>query len=127
MSGRFFFGEKEVGVGKRRADSNRDERRDERQEQAILRVNDNDQYADALERCETAARRHGHVLSVWQRVDERLHASLCKACGAMAVVARPAHEELWRAGGTASKQTCLLGRGSKRGSKRRYLISGIPL
>jgi hypothetical protein len=85
------------------------------------------QYADALDRCETAARRHGHVLSVWQRIDERLHASLCKACGAMAVVARPAHEEHWRAGGTASKQTCLLGRGSKRGSKRRYLISGIPL
>jgi hypothetical protein len=123
MSGRFFFEEKVLAVGKRRADSNRDER----QEKAILRVNDNDQYADAVERCETAARRHGHVLSVWQRVDERLYVSLCKACGAMTVVARPAHEELWRAGGTASKQTCLLGKGSKRGSKRRYLISGIPL
>ena len=68
----------------------------------------NGQYAAAVERCETAARRHGHLLGVWQQVDERLHASLCKACGAMVRVARPAHEECWRAGGRALKQTCLL-------------------
>jgi len=65
-------------------------------------------YVDALERGELAARRNGHILGVWQQVDERLHASLCKACGAMVRVARPAHQERWRTGGRALKQTCLL-------------------
>ena len=65
-------------------------------------------YADAVERSELTARRHGHLLGAWQLVDERLHASLCKACGAMVLVARPGHEERWRAGGRALEQTCLL-------------------
>jgi DNA-binding GntR family transcriptional regulator len=84
-------------------------------------TNVNGQYAAALERCEAAARRHDHVLGVWQKVDERLHASLCKACGAMVLVARPAHQERWRAGGRALKQSCL----QKRDSVRRHLIFGI--
>ena len=71
-------------------------------------MNVNCQYATAVERCESAARSHGHVLSVWQQVDERLHASLCKACGAMVLASRPAYEERWRAGGRALEQTCLL-------------------
>jgi hypothetical protein len=65
-------------------------------------------YVDAVERSEFTARRHGHVLGVWQQVDEHLHASLCRACGAMVRVARPAHQERWRTGGRALEQTCLL-------------------
>jgi ribosomal protein S27AE len=70
--------------------------------------NDDGQYAAAIERCEMVARSHGHVLGVWQQVDESLHASLCAVCGAMVLVARLAHEERWHAGGRALKQTCLL-------------------
>jgi hypothetical protein len=66
------------------------------------------QYADALQRGELAARRNGHILGVWQQVDERLHASLCNACGAMVRVARPTHQEGWRSGGRALEQSCLL-------------------
>jgi hypothetical protein len=66
------------------------------------------QYVDAVQRGELAARRNGHILGVWQQVDERLHASLCKACGAMVRVARPAHQERWRSDGRAIEQTCLL-------------------
>ncbi len=66
------------------------------------------QYADAVRRGELAARRNGHILGVWEQVDERLHASLCKACGAMVRVARPAHQERWRSGGRALEQSCLL-------------------
>ena len=65
-------------------------------------------FVDALERGELAARKHGHVVGKWQQVDESLHASLCKACGAMVRVARSAHQERWRAGGRALEQTCLL-------------------
>ena len=66
------------------------------------------QYAAAIERCETAARSHDHVLGVWQRIDEWLHVSLCAVCSAMVLVVRPVHEERWRAGGRALKQTCPL-------------------
>jgi len=36
----------------------------------------------AVVRCE-AASDHGHALSTWYLVDERLHASLCMKCGDM--------------------------------------------
>ena len=65
------------------------------------------QYAAAVERCEMAARSHGHALGVWYQVDERLHASLCEVCGAMALVVRPGYEERWRTGGTVFEQGCL--------------------
>src|SRR5215208_1334687 len=70
--------------------------------------NDDGQCAAAIVRCDMVARSHGHILGVWQQVDESLHASLCAVCGAMVLVARQAHEERWHAGGRALKQTCLL-------------------
>lgn len=69
-------------------------------------MRDNEQYAAAVERCEMAARSHGHALGVWQRVDERLHASMCVVCGGMVLVARPGGEERWRVGGTALHEGC---------------------
>lgn len=70
-------------------------------------MNADGQYAAAVESCEMAARRHGHTLGVWYLVDERLHASLCEVCGAMALVVRPGYEECWRTGGTVFEQDCL--------------------
>ncbi len=70
-------------------------------------MNDNGQYAAAVECCELAARSHGHTLGVWYPVDERLHASMCENCGLMVLVARTAYEERWRTGGTAFEQGCL--------------------
>lgn len=64
------------------------------------------QYDDAVARCETAARNHGHALGVWYPVDERLHASMCEECGEMVWLARPGNEEGWRVGGEALRQDC---------------------
>ena len=75
---------------------------------ACVVTNDNGrQYAAAVERCETAAKSHGHALGVWHIVDERLHASLFEFCDAMAWLTRPGYEERWRVGGTALEQDCL--------------------
>lgn len=70
-------------------------------------MNDNGQYVAAVERCETLARSGGHILGVWYRVNEHLHAVMCDVCGAMAVVVRPGCEQRWRTGGTAMAQVCL--------------------
>jgi hypothetical protein len=63
-------------------------------------------YDAAVARCEALASDHGHFLSPWYPVDERLHASLCEECGAMVWVARTGHEEGWRVGGGALSQDC---------------------
>ena len=65
-----------------------------------------DQYDTAATRCEAVASDHGHALSTWYPVDERLHASLCVECGGMVWVARSGHEEGWRVGGRALSQGC---------------------
>lgn len=70
-------------------------------------MNDNGQYAATVEICETGARSSGHLLGVWQQVDEHLHASMCEVCGAMALVVRPGNERCWRTGGKALEQECL--------------------
>ena len=70
-------------------------------------MNDNGQYAAAVEICETGARSSGHLLGVWQQVDEHLHASMCEVCGAMAWVSLSGGEERWRLGGEALHQECL--------------------
>ncbi len=67
------------------------------------------QYAEAVAKCEAAARRNGHVLGKWLPVDARLHAALCEVCGAMAWVTLPGSEKRWRPGGTALEQGCLGG------------------
>ena len=65
------------------------------------------QYDDAVVRCESVAIDRGHaLLSPWLPVDERLHASLCLECGDMFWVARSGHEEGWRVGGVALRQGC---------------------
>ena len=73
----------------------------------LLGMNDDGQYAAAVESCEMAARSHGHALGKWYLVDKRLHASMCDVCGAMVLVARPGGEERWRTGGKAFEQGCL--------------------
>ena len=70
-------------------------------------MNDDSQYTAAVVRCEASAWNRGHALGKWLPVDERLHASVCEACGAMAYVSRPGYEEHWRVGGTALVQDCL--------------------
>ncbi len=65
------------------------------------------QYDAATARGEAVASDHGHTLSTWYPVDERLHASMCEDCGLMVLVARTAYEERWRTGGTAFEQGCL--------------------
>ena len=64
------------------------------------------QYDAAAARCEAVASDHGHALSSWYLVDERLHASLCVECGDMVWVARSGHKEGWRVGGVALRQCC---------------------
>ena len=81
-------------------------------------MNDNGQYAAAVEICETGARGSGHLLSVWQQVDEHLHASMCEVCGAMALVVRPGNERCWRTGGKALEQECLKEGDRYRSSER---------
>ena len=66
----------------------------------------NEQYDDAVARCEAAARDRAHTLSVWYPVDERLHAALCEECGEMVWIARSNCEGRWRVGGVALKQDC---------------------
>ena len=56
------------------------------------------QYDAATARCEGVASDHGHTLSTWYPVDERLHASLCEECGEMVWVSGLATR---RAGGPA--------------------------
>ena len=70
-------------------------------------MNANEQYTAAVTRCEAAARNHGHALGVWYLVDERLHASICEVCGAIALVTRPGYEKHWRIGGSVLEQDCL--------------------
>ena len=70
-------------------------------------MNDDEQYTDAVARCEAEARNHGHVLGVWHLVDEQLHASICEVCDSMALLTRPSYEKRWRVGGTALEQDCL--------------------
>ena len=67
----------------------------------------NEQYMTMVSRCESTARENGHVLDVWYPVDEHLHASLCRICGAMVWVARPGKETRWRIGGSALEEDCL--------------------
>ena len=70
-------------------------------------IDDIEQYASALARCEETAGNHGHTLgNVWYPVDERLRASICVRCGAMAWVTRPGQEKRWRIGGTALEEEC---------------------
>jgi hypothetical protein len=64
------------------------------------------QYYAAVVRCEAVASDHGHTLSRWYPVDERLYASLCEECGEMVWVARSGQEEGWRVGGRALRQGC---------------------
>ncbi len=69
-------------------------------------MNDAEQYASAVARCETSAGNHGHALGVWYPVSEQFRASMCEACDAMAWVTRPGYEEHWRIGGSALEQAC---------------------
>jgi hypothetical protein len=64
------------------------------------------QYDAATARCEAVASDHGHTLSTWYPVDERLHACLCEECGEMIWVSRSGPEEGWRVGGRALRQGC---------------------
>ena len=64
------------------------------------------QYDTAATRCEAVAGEHGHALSTWYPVDERLHAALCEECGEMVWVSRSGQEEGWRVGGRALSQGC---------------------
>ena len=64
------------------------------------------QYDAATARGEAVASDHGHTLSTWYPVDERLQACLCEECGEMIWVSRSGHEEGWRAGGGALRQGC---------------------
>jgi hypothetical protein len=63
-------------------------------------------YAAALLRCEAVASDHGHALSTWYPVDERLHASLCVECGEMVWVSRSRQDKGWRLGGRVLRQDC---------------------
>jgi hypothetical protein len=63
-------------------------------------------YEAAVARCEAVALENGHAVSSWYPVDERLHASLCEACGKMFWVSRAGQEEGWRVGGRALRQDC---------------------
>ena len=70
-------------------------------------IDDIEQYDSALARCEETAGNYGHTLGgTWYPVDERLRASICVLCGAMAWVTRPGQEKRWRIGGTALKEEC---------------------
>ena len=80
-------------------------------------MNDNKQYAAAVESCEMAARSHGDALGGWHRVDERLHVSMCEVCGEMVLLARPGDEERWRIGGTALHESCFTQEEEDRGSE----------
>ena len=71
-------------------------------------MNDNGQYAAAVENCEMAARDNGHALGGWHQVGEQLHASICIVCGAMTVLTRPGYEERWRTGGKALHEGCFV-------------------
>ena len=64
------------------------------------------QYDTAATRCEATASEHGHALSTWYPVGERLHAALCEECGDMVWVSRSGDEEGWRVGGRALRQGC---------------------
>jgi hypothetical protein len=64
------------------------------------------QYDTATARCEGVASDHGHTLSLWYPVDERLHASLCVECGVLVWASRSGHREGWRVGGRALRQGC---------------------
>jgi hypothetical protein len=66
-----------------------------------------EQYTSEVSECEVVARNRGHVLGVWQRVDERLHASVCELCTNIAWVSRSDDEECWRMGGSVLSQACL--------------------
>ncbi len=66
-----------------------------------------EQYTSEASRCEMAARNRGHVMGVWQPVDERLYASMCEVCTKIARVSRSGDEERWRLGGSALDQYCL--------------------
>ena len=65
-----------------------------------------DQYAKMVAACETVAKNRGHTLGVWQPVDERLQASMCEVCGAIAWVTRYEDERGWQAGGEALRREC---------------------
>ena len=70
-------------------------------------IDDIEQYDSVLARCKEAAGNRGHTLDgTWYQVDERLHASICVRCGAMAWVTRPGQEKRWRIGGTALEEEC---------------------
>ena len=75
-----------------------------------------EQYAAAVEKCEIAARSHGHALGVWLPVHERLRASVCGVCGALALVVRPGYEERWRPGGMAFERGCFAQEAEDRGA-----------
>ena len=64
------------------------------------------QYDTAATRCEAVASDHGHALSTWYPVDERLHAALCEECATMVWVSWSGQEEGWRVGGRALSQVC---------------------
>ena len=64
------------------------------------------QYDTAATRCEATASEHGHALSTWYPVGERLHAALCEECGDIGWVSRSGDEEGWRVGGRALSRGC---------------------
>jgi hypothetical protein len=71
-------------------------------------MNENKRYTSAVARCAVAARTRGHAWGgVWYTVTERLHASLCERCGAIAWVTRSGVEKHWRMGGPALEQDCV--------------------
>ena len=67
----------------------------------------NEQYTSEVSRCVIAAKNRGHVLGVWQPVDERLYASMCEICTKIAWVSRWGDEKRWRMGGSALGKDCL--------------------
>jgi hypothetical protein len=69
-------------------------------------MNNKEQYAVVVARCEATTRGLEHALGMWYPVSEHLRASLCKACGAMVWVTRSGTEQRWRIGGTALEQEC---------------------
>jgi hypothetical protein len=68
-----------------------------------------EQYKSTVSRCETAARNRGHILGVWQHLNEMLHATMCENCGEMVWVTRSGDERRWRMGGEALEQECIEG------------------
>jgi hypothetical protein len=70
-------------------------------------MNNNEQHAVMVAKCEATARGLGHALDLWYPISEHLRASVCKICGAMVWVTRSGTEQCWCLGGAALKKDCL--------------------